>query len=350
MYYAYKSNQDLNGVYVVYDLGGGTFDVSIIKALGKNIEVLASEGVATLGGKDFDETLVELVKKKNKAQDGPHLKDYDYSVDKAESDKKSLSKRDECKIHVGTGPSRVELTVTQKEFEDAISHFIAQTEMLCETAMDSIKLDRATIQGVFLAGGSTRIPAIRRSVEKVFQKRPVAIHNPDEVVSLGASIFCAYKTNSANLNPAQKISIQKIELQEIANHFFGTIVLGEELEQIDLVNDTLIPKGTRIPHSISKIYTTVRDDQTQVRCRITQSGHEETDPKFVNIIGEGYLELPHGRPASQEIEVTYSYDDNQIMKCTFLDVATGRTKKIDLNINKNNKGEPEAGFEQFRVD
>ena len=349
LYYAYKSGQDLSGHYAIYDLGGGTFDVSIIKASGKNIEVLSSEGVPHLGGKDFDDKLIELVRKKFKEQTGNELREDEYNYGDAEEDKKSLSKRDEINISLGRGADRVQIYIRKNEFEVAISSLVTQTEMLCESAMDEVKLTTNDIQEVFLVGGSTRIPFIKTSVEKTFNKKPLLTHNPDEVVSLGASVYCGYKTNQQNLNPIQKAFIDKVKIQEITNHFFGTIVLGEEMEQIVLKNDTLIKKGDKIPCSKSRMYHTVKDNQSKINCRITQSGRDETDPKFVNIIWEGDLDIPSGRPAGQEVSVTFSYDENQIMKCSFLDVNSGRQKSIDLNMDKRNKVE-EKGIEKFLVD
>ena len=349
LYYAYKSGQDLSGHYAVYDLGGGTFDVSIIKASGKDIEVLSSEGVPHLGGKDFDDKLIELVRKKFKEQTGNELHDDEYNYGDAEEDKKSLSKRDEINISLGRGADRVQIHIKRDEFETAISSLVTQTEMLCESAMDGVKLTTNDIQEVFLVGGSTRIPFIKKSVEKIFNKKPLSTHNPDEVVSLGASVYCGYKTNQQNLNPVQKSLIDTVKIQEITNHFFGTIILDEEMEQIAFKNDTLIKKGEKIPCSKSRTYHTVKDNQSKINCQVTQSGRDETDPKFVNIIWEGDLNIPSGRPAGQEVSVTFSYDENQIMKCSFLDVNSGQQKSIDLYMDKKNKAE-EKGIEKFLVD
>ena len=349
LYYAYKSGQDLSGHYAVYDLGGGTFDISIIKASGKDIQVLSSEGVPHLGGKDFDDKLIELVRKKFKKQTGNELHEDEYSYGDAEEDKKSLSKRDEINISLGRGADRIQICIKRSEFEATISSLVTQTEMLCESAMDEVELSANDIQEVFLVGGSTRIPFIKKSVEKIFNKKPLSTHNPDEVVSLGASIYCGYKTNQTNLNPIQKAFMDKVKIQEITNHFFGTIVIGKEMEQLALKNDVLIKKGEKIPCSKSRVYHTTRDDQTKIECQITQSGREETDPKFVNIIWAGDLDIPSGRPAGQEVKVTFSYDENQIMKCSFLDINSGRQKSIDLNMDKKNSLEKE-GIEKFLVD
>ena len=350
LYYAYdKSSQDLSGYYAVYDLGGGTFDVSIIKASGQDIEVVSSQGVSSLGGKDFDEKLIELVKKKFKEQTGRELNESEYDPEQAEEDKKSLSKRDEVNISLGRGADRVRIPIKRDEFQIAISSLVTQTEMLCESAMEEVALTPNDLQEVFLVGGSTRIPLIKKSVEKIFNKKPLSTHNPDEVVSLGASIYCGYKTSQKNLNTIQKAVIDKVKIQEITNHFFGTIIVGEEMEHLELQNDILIKKGEKIPCSKSRIYGTIRDNQSTINCQITQSGRAETDPKFVNIIWKGELDIPSGRPAGQEVNISFSYDENQIMKCSFLDVNSGRKKSIDLSMSTINKIE-EKEIEKFLVE
>ena len=254
LYYAYKSGEVLSGNYIVYDLGGGTFDISVIKASGNDIEVLSSEGVSRLGGRDFDEKLFQLVAKKYKEQAGQQLDKEDYSLNQAEEDKKSLSKREEIRLSIGKGDKRVRIVIQKKEFEIAISSLITQADILCESAMKEAGLDVSDIKSVFLVGGSTRIPFVKESVEKIFKQTPLSLDNPDEVVSLGASIYCGYKANKKYLNPVQQSRINKVQIQEITNHFFGTIVLGyrEECKMEELVNTILIKKGEKIPCSKSE--------------------------------------------------------------------------------------------------
>ena len=339
LYYAYKSGEKLSGTYVIYDLGGGTFDVSIIIANGSDIEILSSEGVSRLGGKDFDDKLIEIVREKFKEETGKDLNREDYDLNDAEEDKKSLSKRDNIKISTGRGAERTTISISKNEFEEAISTLIAQTEMLCESAIDQANLSLSDIKDIFLVGGSTRIPFIQKSVEKVFQKKPVSLHNPDEVVSLGASVYCGYRTSKENLNPVQESSIKRIKIQEITNHFFGTIAVEQdnETQKVSLSNSILINKGEKIPCARSSIYRTISENQTKIKCEVTQSSSSEKDPKFVNTIWSGNLDLPPNRPANQEVRITFSYDENQIMKCSFLDVNSGKETSIDLNMNKESE-------------
>ena len=351
LYYSYKSGEELSGNYAVYDLGGGTFDISIIKSEGKEVEILSSEGVSRLGGKDFDDKLIEIVSSKFKEKTGKELKSDDYTYYDAENDKKSLSKRDSITISIGRGIDRAQISITREEFEKSISTLVAQTEMLCESALEQANIDASEVQNVFLVGGSTRTPLIQKSVEKVFKRKPVSFHNPDEVISLGASVYCGYKTDKKNLNVIQKASIQNIKIREITNHYFGTTILdvNQDTNEPSLINSILIKKGNKIPCSKSNVYHTVSDNQLSINCEVTQSSSEEKDPKFVNIIWKGQLELPEGRPAGQEVRVTFSYDENQIMKCSFLDVNSSKEKSIDLNMKKQDSSEEDDEIGKFFV-
>lgn len=347
LYYAFKTGKDLSGTYAVYDLGGGTFDVSIIRVSGQDIEVVASNGVSRLGGDDFDEALIEIVSKKYLEATGERLDPEDYPKTDAEEDKKSLSRRDKVTVKAG----RQIIDVTRPEFEEAISSKVAQTEMLCESTMDEAGIEPTDIQGVFLAGGSTRIPMVAESIKRVFSQDPVSTVNVDEVVALGAALYAAYKGDKSKLSATQKDSISKIKVTESTGKCFGTIAVeyDEAREEKKLSNSVLIMKGEPIPCSVTESFLTVSDGQEAVQCRVTESSAAETDPRFVRVIWEGELRLPRGRPAGQEIQVTFAYDDNQIMRCSFVDVETGQQTNVDLSMASSDASK-EAEIDQFLVE
>ena len=331
LFYAFKSGEQLHGNYAVYDLGGGTFDVSVIRVNGQEVEVVASNGVTKLGGDDFDSALQEMVARKYKAATGEKIDPQrDYTKDRAENDKKSLSRR----MKVLTPVKRENIEVTREEFEEAISTKIAQAEMLCESTLDEAGIAPGSLNAIFLAGGSTRIPLVRESVQRVFKREPTDTVNVDEVVALGAALYAAYKGDRSELTAAQRNTIEKIEVSESTAKCFGTISLGhdEARDEMRRVNSIVIRKGEKIPCSVEKSFYTVRDGQDSVNCKVTESIEATDDPRFVNIIWQGDLKLPPGRPANQEIRVTYAYDENQVMKCSFKDVATGRETNIDLSM------------------
>lgn len=334
-YYAFKSGGDLSGNYAIYDLGGGTFDVTILKIDGKNIDVLCSNGVSTLGGDDFDELLVGLVQKKYKEITGEDLDPSLYTKTEATKDKILLS--DQAKTLAGGDEIGGEMIfLDRKEFEEAISSLIAQTEMLCESTLDEANLKNTDITEVILAGGSTRIPAVRESIIKTFGKKPLDDENVDEVVALGAALYAAYKSGGENLNALQKKAISSINLQEVTNSCFGFVAIAhnENTGQEENRNFTVISKNTKIPAKHKEIFCTRYDGQTGVNCKVTQSTHEESDINYVSVVWDGSLDgLPSGRPAGQEIEVTYSFEDGELMRCSFKDTASGIEKNITISVS-----------------
>ena len=347
MYYAFKSGEELSGVYAVYDLGGGTFDISVIQVNGQNVDVLATNGVSKLGGDDFDRALQKIVQTKFKEQFGENLESDDFTINDAETEKKSLSNRKQVTIRV----ARQLVDIKRDEFEEAISSYITQTEMLCESTIEEAGVEIRDIKGVFLVGGSSRIPIVNESVRKIFQQEPNSSANVDEVVALGAALYAAYKGDNSNLSALQKNAIEKIKVSESTGKCFGTISVGHDSarNQEKLTNSILIRKGEKIPCSVTEKFFTLFDGQDSVNCQVTESNSPETDPRFVKIIWEGDLKLPPDRPAHQEIKITFSYDENQIMKCSFLDVSTGKEASIDLSLAASN-AEDSSEIDKFLVE
>ena len=195
------------------------------------------------------------------------------------------------------------------------------------------------------------MPCIQKSVEKVFKKEPKMVGNPDEAVALGAALYVAYKADPSTLNPLQKKAIAQVNISEVTAKFFGTSVLTNDKEKDTVIseNDTVIKKGEKLPCSVEKTYYTMADNQTYIRCDFNESYREESDLEFVTTIWEGELQLPEGRPRGQEIEVTFSYDENQIMKCSFLDVGSKKSTEVDLSID-NESSKSEIDINDFKVD
>lgn len=347
LYYSFKHGDEFHGNYAVYDLGGGTFDVSIIRVDGQDVEVLASNGVSKLGGDDFDRALWKIVDKKYNENTGSNIDHFDYSNNDAENEKISLSKRNRVSAKV----NRQFIDITRDEFEEAISTMVTQAEMLCESTIDEAGLEPSDIKAVLLAGGSTRIPLVRESIKRVFCQEPISSVNVDEVVALGAALYAAYKGDQSNLSAVQKNAIQKIKVTERTSKCFGTISIGHNAvrDQVKLSNSILISKGEKIPCSVTESFYTVHDGQEAVNCQLTESTAPETDPRFVKVIWNGDLELPSGRPEGQEIKVTFLYDENQMMKCSFVDVATGRKTEVDLSMGSS-QGDDGNQIDKFMVE
>ena len=343
LYYAYQSDGELSGTYAVFDLGGGTFDVSVIRVSGQDVEVLASNGLSRLGGDDFDKALWDLVASKYREEFGSDLTKEDFPTNQAEAEKVSLSGRKRSTAEI----ERDLVDISRIEFEEAISSMMAQIEMMCETTLEEAEVTPSDISSVFLAGGSTRIPAVVDCAKRVFRQDPVSTVNVDEVVALGAALYAAYKSDGAGLTDLQKQSVSKLKVTEAANHCFGTISVGySESKGEALQNSVIIRKGDKVPCEVTESFYTRHDGQEAINCIITQSTSPETNPKFVKNIWEGDLKLPPGRPANQEIQITYSYDESQMMHASFKDMESGKETSISLSMG----AESNSTIDKFLVD
>ena len=351
LYYAYESGEDLAGKYAVYDLGGGTFDVTIIEVANRDVEVLATDGVARLGGDDFDEAIRKLVATKYKSETGGDLDPDDYTKTRAEDDKITLSSREKCTIRVRGDKGKAQFDLTRIEFEEAISAKVEEARIVCETAMEEAGVEANDLKGVFLAGGSTRTPLVAQSVKRVFRQDPLGKGNVDEIVALGAALYAIHKAPPEELEVMQQATASAMSVAEIATHCFGTISVGRHAETGEgtLFNSILIPKGKKIPCSVTEDFVTTHDGQESVNCRITQSKGKETDPRWVSTIWTGELAVPGGRPAGQTIQVTFKYDESGMMHCSFLDVASGKKTDVSLAVTSATKT-PSEGIDKFTVE
>ncbi|MDB4409090.1 heat shock 70 family protein, partial [Akkermansiaceae bacterium] len=297
--------------------------------------------------------LVDVVKKKYKELTGVDLDPSEYTKTEAESDKILLSSKAKV-LAAGDELGGEIVQISKNDFEEAISSLIAQTEMLCESTLDEANLKKTDISEIILAGGSTRIPAVRESIIKTFGKKPLDDENVDEVVALGAALYAAYKSGGENLNAAQRQAISSIKLQEVTGFCFGTTALhtDDSTGEKSLRNFTVIKKNTKIPVSHKEVFFTVRDNQTSVSCDVTQSTHEESDPNYVKTIWEGSLDgLPTGRPAGHQIDIMFSFDDNNVMHCEFTDIASGMNESVQLSIEAVKASEnEESALDDLLID
>ena len=332
----YATDTALDGKYLVYDFGGGTFDVTLIEAHGNTITVLYQDGVQQLGGKDLDNALLKIIGEKFRTKTSDEFDAVDCNFDKlaVESNKHTLSTRPSVQSRLVSGKhGPIAIEVSRDEFEAGISHLVSQAEMACENVLrcgkddPALHVKKSDIKEIFMAGGTSRVPAMQASVERLFGKKP-KVKNPDQAIAMGAAIYAAHKSSGGTLNTLQARAVADIDVSLIAPHFFGTSVLSED--NTGMYNDTVISKGNKLPCREERIYYTVSDNQTKVNCDVSQSAIEEKNCEFVTKIWEGSLELPSGRPAGQPIKVIYAYDLNGTMQCSFEDVKTGKVTKVDL--------------------
>ena len=222
--------------------------------------------------------------------------------------------------------------------------------MLCESTLDEAGLTLDEVDDIILVGGSTRIPAVKASIERVFKKEPIVGGNVDEMVALGASLYAALKSDKQGLNSMQKASLKQIKVADVANHCFGTIALSynEITKQEEYQNVIMINKNTKLPVKKVENMLTVHDGQKSLKLTVTQSTSPETDPKFVKIIWEDTMDMPPNRPKGQPIKITYSYDENQIMHCVFEDVNSKTIREVYLKPEEDKL--EDSAIDKFLVD
>ncbi|MBP7950828.1 MAG: Hsp70 family protein [Verrucomicrobiales bacterium] len=317
LYYAHS--QGLQGKVLIYDLGGGTLDITVLEVSGETIRCLTSEGARRLGGSNFDDRILDLIAETYRDEHGVDLYENERQrrrcLQSGEDMKKMLSKLKQVTDTIGNergGITRIELS--RDVFEDAVGRLFTRTIMLVEQALDSVGLKPADIDHVALVGGSTRMPRIREMLHGFFGFEPTSCGNVDECVALGAALF------------AQKAA----QVHEVCNHSYGTLAIVEDAATGDLKygNSIVIQKNTAIPCSASQTYVTSEDNEANIEVEITQG--EDTDPKYVDVIGKIQLEVPPGRPAGCEVTVTYSYDENQRVHATVKDERSGRVKDVAI--------------------
>jgi molecular chaperone DnaK len=354
---AYANALGKQGRLVVYDFGGGTFDVSIVDVKGPDdVEVIASEGDHELGGSDLDDALARHYAQQLRAQGAEAAEgtpDWMMLVSGAQRDKEALSRLKKIRGRAQCGSTLINIELDRATFEQLIRDHIIRTQMLVENALACASLAPAQIDDVVLIGGSTRVPAVSDMLEKMFGKKPVAPVNVDEAVALGAALQAGVIMARRGLirdTPAAE-QLKRVAIQDVASHSYGTFAVTNHHGTPRLRNNKLILKNTRIPVSVTKTYYTMHRGQTVIDCAVTQG--EDEDPEFVNVIKQDELRLPPDLPDGSPIDITYEYDANMHMKCTFLERSSGYRKEFILDRSGRSSAEPSpaaAGDEADEAD
>lgn len=346
LYYAYT--RPVSGKVLVYDLGGGTFDVTIMDVNQSDINIICSQGNHELGGVDFDKKVFDAMLQAYKKDTGKDLinshEDKAKYEDEAEDIKKTLSRRDSAKKILYGDAGNVRFQFTRDNFQQVISPLLDQADMLIDVALDEANLKAEDIDKVLLVGGSTRIPMVGERLKQKFGFEPEITVNVDECVALGASIQAGLimtREQPDEVGAGVAGGLKAISLKDVCNHSYGTLCapIDRETGQRIIANRVILSKNTPLPCQSSQMFYTMEDDQSEIEVVITQG--EDSDPEFVNKIAHKKFKLPKNRPAKCPIRVTYSYDLNQRMHCIFEDVQSG--KKLELELSLDQFGQIEDG-------
>jgi molecular chaperone DnaK len=339
----YAMHHNVSGRVVVFDLGGGTLDVSLAEIEGADVEIKTSEGVAKLGGRDFDRLILDWVDRVEKEKNGVEYfeteEDREKAMGEAEKAKKTLAKRDKVGMAFSYRGKNFTESLTRETFEELISDLVSQSKLCVEAALDQAGWAPGEVDDILLVGGSTRIPVIKKMLIEVFGKEPLQSVNPDEAVALGAAVYAGVRAKPEELSSSQQAALANVTVQEVANAFYGTIAVDTETNR--RMNSIIIKKDAPLPCEVKETFSTlVKGDGVNVA--VTQCPAEEHDAEMVTILWKSFFELPDETPAHSPIDITYSYDINQRMKCEFYHPDSGRRIIEEIVVGAAGTGKPGA--------
>ncbi|MFN5206140.1 MAG: molecular chaperone DnaK [Pseudanabaena sp.] len=320
---AYGLDSKTNETILVFDLGGGTFDVSILEVGDGVFEVMSTSGDTHLGGDDFDKKIVDFLANQFQSAEGIDLRKDKQALQRltesAEKAKIELSSVTQTEINLPfitatqDGPKHLDTTLTRAKFEELCSDLIDRCRIPVEQAIRDAKIDKAKIDEVVLVGGSTRITAVQEVVKKILGKEPNQSVNPDEVVAIGAAVQAGVLAGE----------VKDILLLDVTPLSLGVETLGGVMTKI-------IPRNTTVPTKKSEVFSTAVDGQSNVEIHVLQGEREmANDNKSLGTFRlDGIPPAPRGVP---QIEVTFDIDANGLLSVTAKDKGTGKVQTISIS-------------------
>ena len=323
---AYGLDNENEQKILVYDLGGGTFDVSVIDIGDGVIEVLATSGDNHLGGDDFDQKIIDFLVQEFNKQEGIDLSQDKVAMQRlkeaAETAKKELSQKTSANVlipFICAGGQSLDVTITRAKFDELTADLVERTMGPVRTALNDAGINASELDKVLLVGGSTRIPAVQDAVKRITGKEPFKGINPDECVSVGAAIQGGKLSGEAGSGDILLLDVTPLTLG---------------IETMGGVATPVIPKNTTIPTKKSQVFSTAADNQPAVDIHVVQGERPmANDNKTLgNFKLDGIMPAPRGIP---QIEVTFDIDANGIVKVSAKDLGTGKEQHITITASTN---------------
>ena len=310
------------GTVLVYDLGGGTFDVTLLKARQGTFEIMRTDGDRNLGGFDFDNAIIQWAKAEFAERSGSVIEGVAAEAqlrDRAEQAKHRLSSSDQAPMFVSASGQNEKLVLTREKFEELTEQLLARTEMVLGDVIEESGTPPSGIDKVLLVGGSTRMPMVLAMLRRALGQEPDHSVHPDEAVAKGAAIVADLRLAEIGGSAPVTAAEHPIVINDVVSHGLGVVSLGEN--GMD-ANSVIIPANSKIPCQKSEAFFTVVESQVELRVQVTEG--DDADVKYVKQFGESLLKIPP-HPAQSPIEVIFSCDIDGILHIEVVDLVDNKS-------------------------
>ena len=312
---------DYAGTVLVYDLGGGTFDVTLLRTKQGEFDIIGTDGDRNLGGFDFDNAIINWIKAEFAAQTGVTIEGDELDAhlrDRAEQAKHRLSGSDQAPIFVSAGGRNEKLILTREKFEEITESLLARTQMLLEDVVDEAGLSFSSIDKVLLVGGSTRMPMVTRMLTQVTGQTPDQSIHPDEAVAKGAAIVAALRLADTGADVHGISTPHDVSISDVVSHGLGVVTVDEAGRDM---NSIIIPRNSKIPGQRAETFFTVVPNQTELNVRVTEG--DEAEVRYVKMLGSSLLKIPPHPEAGSPVRVIFSCDIDGILHIEVVDLVDG---------------------------
>jgi len=323
---------------LVYDFGGGTFDVTLMRIEDKEFSIVATDGDAKLGGRDIDERLVEFLAEEFQREHGIDLRVEAHTHqdlwDKAEQAKRDLSFRENLSVTLAEGEKVLRVDIDRERFKELIQDMVDLTAVCIQRVMNTAGVSWPEIDTILLAGGSSRIPAVREMIAQVSGKTAAQDMNPDECVAVGAAIQAVVAVNeiASARGHAEKRTLDggfDLVISDVASHSLG--VKAYTSDKSKFVNSIIIPRYSKVPCEKTRTYVTSEDNQPEVVVEILQGDDDDPRSPHVALVGKaGLKDLPPHKAGELVIKVTLRYDADGVIEVITEELTSGNSTRTTV--------------------